>query len=327
MSRVAPAPAHKRHARPTTSELAQQARAHRTRQKTPIQLATPPTTPEPPLDGSLRFTMPRELPRPMLRPVSSAALAAIDPELAGIPVEFVRRSIIGMSKSISDTLLTVVPKALPSALAPTVECAVRDPNVEPSNMPTHYLIVIEPQARAQRGLLFPAHSLVLAAQCSSVTRFGPITRQLSDDGKTATIPLVAFPVPAPRAFHILNAFLYTHNPQQLIASLLPLPGAALSSISHESAGVAHRLSRAMADWLSTRALLNALKTVHGVWANAASLGVNDDRLWTIIRFAWGVLIGAVERSAGVAPPSVYTDDEEADLVDQALGDAPPPYEA
>ncbi|KAG9083523.1 hypothetical protein FS749_005965 [Ceratobasidium sp. UAMH 11750] len=95
MSRVAPA--HKRHARPTTSELAHQARAHRTR-KAPLQLATPPTTPEPSRDGSVRLSMPRELPRPMLRPISSAALAAIDPELAAIPVEFVRRSVVGMSK-------------------------------------------------------------------------------------------------------------------------------------------------------------------------------------------------------------------------------------
>ncbi|KAG8748707.1 hypothetical protein FRC10_000098 [Ceratobasidium sp. 414] len=325
MSRVA-APTHKRHVRPT-SQLAHQARIHRTRAKAPLQLATPPTTPEPSPDGAVRLTMPRELPRPMLRPVSSAALAAIDSELAAIPVEFVRRSVVGMSKSICHALATVVPKTLPTSPLPhTLECVARDPTVELGNMPTHFLIVFDPHAGAQRGLLFPAHSLVLATQCSTFTRFGPTTRELSADNTTLTVPLIGCPVPAPRAFSVLNAFLYTHNSQQLIAALLPLPGAALASISHESAGVASRLSRAMADWLSMRALLGALKAVHGVWANATSLGVNDDRLWTIIRFAWVVLIGAVERSAGVAPPNVYTDDEEADLVDQALGDAPPPYE-
>ncbi|QRV86098.1 Clp1-like protein [Ceratobasidium sp. AG-Ba] len=327
MSRLAPA--HKRHTRPTTSALAQLARAQRTRdaKSAPLQLATPPTTPEPPPDGSVRLSMPRELPRPMLRPVSSDALAAIDPELASIPVEFIRRSVLGMSKRICDAMATVVPKTLPTSPLPrTLECVARDPSVELGDMPTHFLIVYDPRAGKQRGLLFPAHSLVLATQCSSLVRFSPTTRQLADDN-TLTVPLIGLGVPAPNAFSILNAFLYTHNPQQLIAALLPLPGAALASISHESAGVASRLSRTMADWLSMRALLGALKVLHGVWANATSLGVNDDRLWTIIRFAWTVLIGAVERSAGVAPPNVYTDDEEADLVDQALGDAPPPYEA
>ena len=221
----------------------------------------------------------------------------------------------------------LIPKVIPrSPLPRTIECYTPRNDIEPSHLPTHFLIVYDPRAGSQAGILYPAHSLVLATQCSNLPHFGPTTREL-DENNHAQVPLVGFPVPVPHAFKVLDVYLYNHNAQQLIAALLPLPGAALASVSHESAGIESRLSRTMADWLSLRALLGALKTIHGVWANAASLGVNDDRLWTIIRFAWTVLIGAVERSAGVAPPNVYTDDEEADAVDEALGDAPPPYEA
>jgi hypothetical protein len=222
---------------------------------------------------------------------------------------------------------TVIPKALPPMRSPTIECVARDPSVDLCEMPTHYLVVYDPNAKAhQQGLLYPASSLVLASQCASFNTFGPTTREL-DSTNSLTIPIIYCPLPAPHTFGIINSFLYTHNAQHLIATLLPMPAAALSTITFASPSIAARTSQAMSEWLTTRALLSALKTVHGVYANAVTLNVNEDRFWTIIRFAWKVLVGAVERSVGVAPPDVPADDEEADAADAALGDVPPPYEA
>jgi hypothetical protein len=222
--------------------------------------------------------------------------------------------------SICDVLVTCAPcTPLTRPLPRTVECrAPRD--VDASMLPTHYLVVYNPHTR-QPGQLFPAHSLLLAAQCAAAPRFGPTTRELRADS-TFRVPLLGLPVPAPHAFHPLFRYLHGHGTSALLAALLPLPSAALGPLALGADGIQSRLVQLLVDWLSLRALLAALKTCHGVWANAAALHVNDDRLWHVLHYAWCVLVQAVERSA---PAAIDADD--ADAVDRALGEADTlPYE-
>ncbi|CUA72250.1 hypothetical protein RSOLAG22IIIB_00915 [Rhizoctonia solani] len=273
--------------------------------------------------------MPRELPPVDVQPVQPRALAAIDPELDGVPVAFVRQSVCAMSKEILDMLVTCAPTSpLTNPLPRTLECTVHHPSPEPSMLPTHYLVVYNPRTPDQPGKLFPAHSLVLATQCAALPSFGSTTRELRDDD-TFTVPLLGLPLPAPNHFGPLYTFLHDHSANALLAALLPLPQAAFGRISLETNGITGRLAQALSDWLSLRALLSTLKTIHGVWANAGALHVDNDRLWKILGFAWRVLVAAVERSAGplAADSALSQDDYDADAVDRELGDNPPPYEA
>ncbi|KAF8710197.1 hypothetical protein RHS03_02446, partial [Rhizoctonia solani] len=285
------------------------------------QLHTPPLTPG--RSGQMQLSMPRELPVVSVMPVQAHALAAIDPELGNIPVQFVRQRVCAMSKEILEMLTASVPRTpLAKPLPRTVECTVLDPNPEPSMLPTHYLVVYNPRSPDQPGKLFPAHSLVLATQCAALPSFGSTTRELRHDN-TFTVPLLGLPLPAPNHFEPLYLFLHDHSANALLATLLPLPHSAFGRISLEAHGITERLSQALSHWLSLPVLLSALKTVHGVWANAAALHVDSDRLWKILAFAWRVLVAAVERSAGPDAQSVLDsisqDDRDADAVERELG--------
>ncbi|CAE6433819.1 unnamed protein product [Rhizoctonia solani] len=278
----------------------------------------------------LSLSMPRQLPRVGVMPVQAHALAAIDPELRNIPVQFVRQRVCTMSKEILEVLATCVPTTpLTNPLPRTLDCTVLHPNPEPSMLPTHYLVVYNPRTPDQPGKLFPAHSLVLATQCAALPSFGSTTRELRDDN-TFTAPLLGLALPAPNHFEPLFLFLHDHSANALLASLLPLPQAAFGRISLETDGITERLTHALSDWLSFRTLLSTLKTVHGVWANAVALHVDNDRLWKIIDFAWRVLVAAVERSAGPnacsALDSFSQDERDADAVEREL-DGALPYEA
>ncbi|KAJ1310416.1 hypothetical protein OPQ81_007150 [Rhizoctonia solani] len=294
------------------------------------QLHTPPLTPE--RASQVKLSMPRVLPRVDVMPVQPHALAAIDPELEGVPVAFVRNRVCAISKEILEMLVTCVPTtALTNPLPRTLDCIVRHPSPESSMLPTHYLVVYNPRTPDQPGKLYPAHSLVLATQCAALPSFGPTTRELRDDN-SFTVPLLGLPLPAPNHFGPLYTFLHDHSANALLAALLPLPHAAFGRISLEIDGITERLSHALSDWLSLRALLSTLKTIHGVWANAAALHVDNERLWKILSFAWRVLVAAVERSAGPeatdsALSVMSQDDQDADAVERELGDRPPPYEA
>ncbi|KAG8733181.1 hypothetical protein FRC11_008107 [Ceratobasidium sp. 423] len=318
MSRPA-VPSHKRH-----SDASIPHRAYTKR-----QLHTPPLTPE--RTSQVKLSMPRQLPRVDVMPVQPYALAAIDPELQGVPVAFVRNRVCAISKEILEMLVTCVPTtALTNPLPRTLDCHVLHPAPEPSMLPTHYLVVYNPRTPDQPGKLYPAHSLVLAAQCAALPSFGSTTRELRDDN-TFTAPLLGLPLPAPNHFGPLYQFLHDHSANALLAALLPLPQPAFGRISLEIDGITDRLAQALSDWLSLRALLSTLKTIHGVWANAAALHVDNDRLWKILGFAWRVLVAAVERSAGPnadsAIDAISQDDLDAEAVDRELSDDPPPYEA
>ena len=116
-----------------------------------------------------------------------------------------------------------------------------------------------PQTRRTRIEVFPAHDIVLAANCPNVPLLPPGTVLPLPNGRkpeSLTIPVVRMAMPSVFTFHIVHAFLYSGDTAALRAALLP-PG-------WKSDGATGAVKQAI--------------VVHGVWANARKLGVVDERI-------------------------------------------------
>ncbi|QRW26960.1 Lipase (class 3) [Rhizoctonia solani] len=262
--------------------------------------------------GQMQLSMPRELPVVSVMPVQAHALAAIDPELGNIPVQFVRQRVCAMSKEILEMLTASVPRTpLAKPLPRTVECTVLDPNPEPSMLPTHYLVVYNPRSPDQPGKLFPAHSLVLATQCAALPSFGSTTRELRHDN-TFTVPLLA---PVPVLARPQRQCPASHTP--------PAPPLCIwEDISRSPWHYRAPFPSAVPLALAPRAALHPQNRTRRLGQRRGSARRQRPTL-EILAFAWRVLVAAVERSAGPDAQSVLDsisqDDRDADAVERELG--------
>ncbi|CAE6345020.1 clampless1 Clp1 protein [Rhizoctonia solani AG-1 IB] len=279
-------------------------------------LPSPETTP-PPARASRKIELPWKLARPEVPQVLSETLAVIDPDLEGVPVEFVVHKLKTVGQELLTSLGNVVP---PSSIFPSINTAslpselelhIRDRSQPLEAIPTHLLCVFNPHAgKASKGHLFPAHSLVLASQCSKFPQVGPATRIIDHERGTTRLPVVPLPVPHPASFGFLNAYLYTRRVDKVLATLIPLPTQTLASISASMAnqpacGAIPQLSAAMARTFTLPALVDRAGVIHGMWSNCKALGVDDDRLWKVLELAWDIVVASISASAGknVTPKS------------------------
>ncbi|KAH9934221.1 uncharacterized protein B0H18DRAFT_547876 [Fomitopsis serialis] len=230
--------------------------------------------------------LPRTLSRPAFTEVSRSAIATLEPELANVPIEFVRKHLAGQANEMLSALsLLTYPTSLPKAhLPPTLDVPVRPTASSPPRaFPTHMLAVSssrgspsQPNTPTAASFLasnsptstvplFPAHALVLAAYCPLLPQ---LPRSTGQRGNAAvSLPLVPLAVPSAETFHLLHAYLHTRRPDTLLAALLPslassLPPAhgASSSSSHQRAYVSNfsnesllRLAHALASGAAAHA--------------------------------------------------------------------------
>ncbi|CAE6333459.1 unnamed protein product [Rhizoctonia solani] len=279
-------------------------------------LPSPETTP-PPTRACRRIELPWKLIRPEVSPVLSETLAVMDRGLKGVPVEFVVHKLQTIGPELLASLGNVVP---PSSIFPSINTAalpselelhIRDRSQPLEAIPTHLLCVFNPHAgKASKGHLFPAHSLVLASQCSKFPQVGPATRIVDHERGTTRLPVVPLPVPHPASFGFLNAYLYTRRIDKVLATLIPLPTQTLAGISAGMAnqpvcGAIPQLSAAMARTFTMLALLDRAGVIHGMWSNCKALGVDDERLWKVLELAWDIVVAAISASSGtnVTPKS------------------------
>ncbi|KZP21300.1 hypothetical protein FIBSPDRAFT_698009, partial [Athelia psychrophila] len=214
--------------------------------------------------------LPRALGKPQSVLVSRAALDAAHPELAGVPTEYIRKGLAltgaDMLAAVKNTHVQAPTSALPRSLEIEAEAA---------NAPTHMLAVYahpstSTAASTTKVTLYPAHDLVFAAHCAHLPAFpvSPVA-STSTSTSTKTVPVVPLALPAPGAFPALQSYLYTQRADHLFAAFLPsLPASASMEVPKLAAHLASTAPRAE---LQQRAAL-----VHGVWANACALGVQDD---------------------------------------------------
>ncbi|KAF8523789.1 hypothetical protein BU17DRAFT_16394, partial [Hysterangium stoloniferum] len=250
--------------------------------------------------------LPRTLLKPKFRQVSREAIVAVAPELAPVPLPYIIQSLktIGpnMMAALSRTTAPA-PMSLPRELTVSVkqEYTMESSSTSFDPPPTHLLAVY---ARADASIatskvtprrkvtLFPTHAIVLAAHCAHLPTLRPsklpqIFRSPERTEDTnITLPIVPLCIPSPSMFPVLQAYLYTKRADHLLGALVPNP-------AHGPVASASELIRQLAETQPIYTLMRAALRTHELWANAAALGVFDERLWLTISFAWHVLLGAL----------------------------------
>ncbi|GJJ14747.1 hypothetical protein Clacol_010591 [Clathrus columnatus] len=232
------------------------------------------------LQGKLR--LPKTLRRPIFRPIAKQCLAAVEPGLARIPLEYIRQNLRNESERMYDAISKVVPKQNQDGTLPrAIEITTLDSSIE---LPTHILAVYStPNATRKQISLHPVHSIILASQCAHLP---PMLLISSNEPASLTLPVLPMRLPSPRTFNLLLRYLYTHRTSDILSALLPLP-------AHNCSDAAKMSSR-LASAYNSPTLISLVSAVHGFWSNVAALGIFEDPLWEVIDFSWEVLLGALE---------------------------------
>lgn len=254
--------------------------------------------------------LPRKLQRPQYIEVPAQNIAAVDPELSQVPVDYVRR---GLKNQANQMFAGIAALQLPQSMhrsqlhhTPSLTIPIR-PSGPSSSYPTHILALSKSSTSESYVTLVPTHALILASNCASLPRLPP---SASSHGATAsvTLPVLPLTIPAPAAFAPLHTFLYTHSAPQLLSALLPaIPGSILSTLTSPQAlrgtlasGPAlHTLSAHLVSSApGMGALTNVAQNIAAVWRNAVALGIHDPELWNCLDLAWEVILGAMNIGAG-----------------------------
>ncbi|EJD43492.1 hypothetical protein AURDEDRAFT_185632 [Auricularia subglabra TFB-10046 SS5] len=213
-----------------------------------------------------KVIFPRRLARPEPAAVSRDALAAIDPSLADVAPAYVLEKLQPMGPQLVAMLAKA--KAAPtSGLPQDLEVLLPASEAEHrTQFPTHMLAVHSKQPRLQTNsrsgapqlkrkvTLFPAHDVVLVANCAHLPPFPPSGSQLlaeqptqpqpeqqsqpapeaadADEPEDApaspisiNLPVVPMCLPSPTTFPIVQSYIYTKRGDTLLARLLPpVPG-------------------------------------------------------------------------------------------------------
>ncbi|PCH37467.1 hypothetical protein WOLCODRAFT_84272 [Wolfiporia cocos MD-104 SS10] len=191
--------------------------------------------------------LPRNLARPSFSEVSRQTIAALEPELATVPIEYITGHLAGQANQMIEALsLLTYPTSLPRArMPPSIDVPLRPVPHAPSSsvFPTHMLAISSSKsspsapntptaASFYNGAgsnasvpLYPAHALVLAAHCTLLPAL-PVSRP-SNRTASLHLPVVPLTVPNGETFPMLHEYLHTKRPDVLLAALLPhvpLPG-------------------------------------------------------------------------------------------------------
>ncbi|KLO07826.1 hypothetical protein SCHPADRAFT_836077 [Schizopora paradoxa] len=277
----------------------------------PVKVVVQPANKKHGQQAAARFvSLPIRLARPVAKEVSRDALAAVSPELADTPAQFVREALelLGtrMLAVLASTATSPVDATNSSSLPTTISVTTTLPVSESSDLlPTHMLAVhssastpVAGPSKPRKVTLFPAHATVLAANCVNLPPLPRSTETTTDARESpiqglgkevdASLPLVPLALPSPETFAQLSTFLYTRRADQLLASLMPAAPSSSSKSSDSLDSYATQLSSLPRPTLLAHAL-----RVHGLWKNACALGVHDAKLWSVIDSAWTTLVRAM----------------------------------
>jgi len=327
----------RRHPAPTSARQSPSLRS------TPTPAVVPPPTKrpeEPPVavaTPTAKIIFPRRLARPDFKPVPQSSLVAIDPELEGVPTQYLHDKLQPRGAKLLE-ILTSTSSAPVTGLPAEIEVLMKA-MCDEVDMPTHMLAVHSKATTRPNGsavaqgkrpvTLFPIHDIVLAAYCANLPPLPPSTRQIvetrsrpstttedeamADDSsdsdsslqkaQTIKLPIVPLCIPNPPTFPILQSYLYTKRVDQLLARLLPaIPPSESSPASPVTPELAvadalDKLKSTFSSHYSSQALLQHTLTVHGLWSNICVLGITDERLWRTLDLAWDVLISSMAACA------------------------------
>ncbi|KAH9947849.1 hypothetical protein B0H21DRAFT_736614 [Amylocystis lapponica] len=229
--------------------------------------------------------LPRNLARPAFSEVSRDVIAALEPELADVPLEYIRKHLAGQANQMLTALsLLTLPGSLPRArLPPSIDAPLRPASNTPSSsaFPTHLLAISSSKSPSAPNTptaasfasqssstlsvtipLYPTHALVLAAHC---TLLPPLPRSRPSNHTTAvSLPIVPLTVPSAEVFPLLHAYLHTRRPDTLLASLLP----SLASVLPPANVAAGSSAPGKAMYIAQFSSESLLRLAHGLASSA-----------------------------------------------------------
>ncbi|KAJ7242112.1 hypothetical protein C8J57DRAFT_1244343 [Mycena rebaudengoi] len=222
--------------------------------------------------GPSKLSLPRTLPRPVLREIDLCNLVNGYPDLAGIPAQYIRDHLPATAtmQAAVHAVETSIPK---SALPKELEILMND--IVAAACPTHMFAVYSNTPLAinqkRRVSLFPIHDIVFGVHCANLPALSFSHSATVSTHKT--IPVVPLCIPSPETFPLLHSYLYTRQPETLLSALdRPCETDFLQLASH------------------------AMK-IHGLWRNACSLGVVDEKLYELIEDAWETTLAAMQAAS------------------------------
>ncbi|THU75785.1 hypothetical protein K435DRAFT_771416 [Dendrothele bispora CBS 962.96] len=257
--------------------------------------------------------LPRSLARPDYTEVSKAALQSIAPELADVPLGYIRWSLRLQQAQMTEGLNALVPSHTPNYLPKThlpSHLTIPLHHSYPSSVapayPTHALAVssgFDPTNSEPYALIIPIHSLVLIAHCARLPTLPFDGSVCHESPSRVRIPVITIVLPSPRGFPILLKFLYTHSLESVLRSLVSLPSAQQSlGLSHEtvlqimnSPSTLRQLAQDHCERSNYNMQMLTTQAAHvkDFWPDVVALGVNDMALWDTLDLAWEVVLGAM----------------------------------
>jgi len=202
---------------------------------------------------------------------------------------------------------------------PTHLLAISSSKTSPSspNTPTVASFAAQVAAASSATVpLYPTNALVLAAHCTALPPL-PIHRSDDETAASVRLPLVPLTVPNGETFPPLHVFLHDKRADRLLAFLLPSlaarfpkPPASSSSrdsretplyVSGFSSEHVHRFAQELISAAYTAAgpqgaasgIMSHTRVINGLWANTCSLGIHDTELWSVLDFAYEIVLTAL----------------------------------
>ncbi|KAF5345849.1 hypothetical protein D9756_011213 [Leucocoprinus leucothites] len=279
-------------------------------------ISRPPMQPDvtmkdvpPPASSSSKLVeFPLYLGRPEYVEVPKSSIEAIDPELAKTDVHYVRDTLMAttMGPSMYPVLRRYTAKdkdALSKGTLPREISIIVDDMT--SILPTHMMAVHGPRPKnapeaRTKVMLYPVHSLILAAHCAKLPAFPVSSTDLTPQATTTTreikLPVRPLFLHSPKTFPILLEYFYLKRPEVLLRHLVPmsLPTTLIEQTDHHES-----VARVLGTALSVQGLIQQITVVHGIWQNVCALGVFDDELWSVIDFAWKLLLMSLAVAANL----------------------------
>jgi len=237
--------------------------------------------------------LPRRLARPVYRNVEEAAILAIEPELAGASLQYIREKLQAVGPSMLAVLAATSAAPVAAGLPKEIDVIVRDLT---SDLPTHMLAIysrLSATETTRKVTLLPIHSIILAAHCANLPPLPPSKPTAPDfPGAPISLPVVPLNIPHPATFPQLCAYLNTQPGDQLLASLLPIPPVMTGCDDANMKSSLQHLAHQLAHNYTELQLLQFAMAVNGMWRNVCALGIYDEKLWRTMEVAWAVFLAA-----------------------------------
>ncbi|KAJ6565494.1 hypothetical protein DFH09DRAFT_1473543 [Mycena vulgaris] len=258
--------------------------------------------------------LPCRLERPPVHAAPRATLDALAPELAQLPISFIRHQITlrapQMLAGLDDLPIpSTIPRLhLPRKLTVPVPRGAGADNVECWD-PTHVLALSLPARRAASPdapfVLIPIHGIVLAAHCAApVLGPAPTPGDANSANGTLVLPLCPVILPSVPALLVLRAYMYTQRLDSFLGAVLPLPEPFAHAAVKAALASSTEIKRLAAHLIDTHAslahLLEYVGRVRDVWQTMCRLGMHHVQLWNALDLAWDILMVALNTAGNEA---------------------------